>query len=135
MAKKHPGGRPTIFTPETIRRLKDAFLKGMNDTDACFYAGVGKSAFYDYQKAHPEFSDEKERLRANPVLKAYDAIYGAIVTGDVNTAKWLLERKRKDDFSTKSVIEPTAPIIRYVTAEDTKAVNEHIDGVLSDDGN
>lgn len=135
MAKKSNAGRPTVMTPQILERLRLAFSRGMTDADACFFAGVSTTAFYDWQQEHPEFADEKARLKAHPVLKAYETITDAIDSGDVNTAKWLLERKRKDDFSTKSVIEPTAPIIRYVTAEDTKAVNEHIDGVLSDDGN
>ncbi len=94
-------GRPTIFTTEIIHKLEHAFSIGCTDLEACLYADVGKSALYNYQKDNPAFVERKEALKENPVLKARTAVIADIESGNVDTSKWLLERKKKDEFSTK----------------------------------
>jgi hypothetical protein len=43
----------------------------------------------------------KERLKESLVLKARTVIANSLNNKDENTAKWYLERKKKDEFSTK----------------------------------
>lgn len=90
-------GRPTVMTEETIRKLEAAFAYGASDEDACFYAGIGKTALYDYCQEHPEFAERKEGLKTRPVMKALETVVGSL--GDPEHAKWYLSRKRKKDFS------------------------------------
>ncbi len=98
MAEKR--GRPTIVTPEKIDKLEYAFSLGCSDLEACFHADISKSCLYEYQKRHPEFVERKERLKANPVLKArISAIQG--LEEDHNHALRFLERVKKDEFSTR----------------------------------
>lgn len=91
------GGRPTVMTPEVIRKLEDAFAMGCSDLEACLVADISKSTLYDYQVLHPEFVERKEKLKETPVLKARQTILDNL--DDPNNAKWYLERKRKDEFS------------------------------------
>ena len=96
-------GRPTVMTPEVIGKLEDAFSVGATDLEACFVAGIGKDALYDYQKKHPEFSERKEALKKMVNYKAKKVISGAIESGDKTQANWWLERKGKDDgFSSRT---------------------------------
>lgn len=97
--------RPTVMTAETIAKLEQAFSFGCNDTEACHYAGIGDRTLYDYQKAHPEFSQRKEALKDNPVLLAKKNVLDAVIEGDRNMSTWLLERKRKDEYSTKTTTD------------------------------
>ena len=95
-------GRPTILTPEIIAKLEQAFSMGCSDLEACFYADIGKTTLYNYQKANPEFVERKERLKERMIFKARTVIADALNKNDENTAKWYLERKKKDEFSTRS---------------------------------
>lgn len=135
--KKSNAGRPSVMTPVVIGKLEYAFSLGCSDREACIFAGINPTSLYDYQKKFPEFTQRKEDLKETQVIKARQAVADALATGDAATARWLLERKRKEEFCTKSIVEPTAPIIRYVTAEDTRAANNHIDSVINpnDGGN
>lgn len=93
------GGRPTVLTPETIRRLEEVFSLGGTDKEACFYAGIGQSTLYDYQKENSEFSERKEALKNKPILKARQTVVASLDKPE--SAMWYLERKRKQEFSTR----------------------------------
>jgi len=99
--KKNKGGRPSIFNPEILQKLQAAFNIGCSDREACLYAGVKPSTFYDYCAKHPEFSEQKEQWKKNPVLRAKYFIYENL-TKDLKTARWYLERKCKDEFSLRN---------------------------------
>lgn len=98
--KKNKVGRPPKLTQETINKLEEAFLVGANDMQACFYAGISDTALYNYQKKHPEYVYRKQALKQSLQLRAKHALAASIDSGDVNDAKWLLERKEKDEYST-----------------------------------
>ena len=96
---KDKGGRPTVITDEVIRKLEEAFAVGATDLEACFYAGISKTAFYNYQEDNPEFKERKEGLKNQLGLIAKNNLARSIKGGNDADAKWYLERKRKDEFS------------------------------------
>lgn len=98
-------GRPTVMTEAVIGKLEEAFAFGSTDLEACFYAGISKDALYDYQVKHPEFTERKEALKDNPAMLARKNVYDALSEGDKDISKWYLERKKKDEFSTKTESE------------------------------
>lgn len=100
-------GRPTKLTPETIDKLRTAFLMGCSDIEACLYADISKTALYNYQAKNPDFVDQKEQWKEQLTLKARTVIANALNNKDENTAKWYLERKAKNEFSTKVENETT----------------------------
>ena len=69
-----PAGRPTSMTDITVKKLDEAFLMGCTDQEACLYANITKTTLYEYCKKHPEYTDRKETLKKNPVLKARKAL-------------------------------------------------------------
>ncbi len=91
------------MVPETIAKLEQAFGYGASDSEACFYAGISKDALYDYCRVHPEFSHRKEALKERPILKARQTIIDSL--NNPEYAKWYLERKRANEFSTKVLNE------------------------------
>lgn len=97
-----PAGRPTVMTPEVVSKLEQAFSMGCSDLEACLFADISKQALYDYQEKNPEFTDRKAMLKQKMIFKARSVIAEALNNKDENTAKWLLERKLKDEFSTKT---------------------------------
>lgn len=99
--KKSNAGRPTVMTDDTVNKLEQAFSLGCSDTEACLFADISRQTLYDYQKIHPEFIDRKALLKDKLILKARTVVAEALNNKDKDTAKWYLERKRKDEFSTK----------------------------------
>lgn len=112
-------GRPLAIGETQLQKLREGFLKGYNDEEACLYADVKERTFYDYCAKHPEFSHHKEQWKLNPILKAKDTIFENL--DDKETAKWYVERKRKNEFSTKieQTITNTTPQI-VVASESVK---------------
>lgn len=106
MAKKM--GRPTKMTKGVISKLEDAFSMGCSDIEACFHAGISNNTLYNYQKDNPDFLERKKRLKANPVMKARSTIVKDL--DSVDTAKWFAERKIKEEFSLRPVVEADVQI-------------------------
>lgn len=96
-----PTGRPTKVTPEVVTKLEQAFSMGCTDEEACLFADISRMSLQRYQEAHPSFRYRKALLKQKLVLKARSVIAEALNRKDENTAKWYLERKRKEEFSTK----------------------------------
>ena len=96
---KGPGGRPTVMTLEVIRKLEEAFKWGCTDLEACCNADISKSTLYDYCIEHPEFSERKETLKNNTLLKAKMVISTAIDGNDVASAHKVVDRKEGSKVS------------------------------------
>jgi predicted GIY-YIG superfamily endonuclease len=104
--KKHPGGRPTKMTENTIGKLDEAFCWGCTDTEACLYADIHPDTLYEYIKKHPEYSDRKEALKENPVMLARASVVKSIKSEEnPELALKYLERKKKDEFGVKQTVE------------------------------
>lgn len=98
-------GRPTVMTEEVLQKLEYAFMRGLTDLEACLYANIGTTTLYNYCEENPEFRERKEELKKNPTAKAKLNVYEAIENKDVDVSKWYLERRAKDEFSTKQEIK------------------------------
>lgn len=101
MAKRKGPGRPTVMTSEVLQKLEHGFSCGLTDKEACCYAGICEATLYNYCSSNPEFLERKELLKEQPKIKAKLVIYDALEEGRVKVAQWYLERKAKDEFSTK----------------------------------
>ena len=101
---KNKGGRPTVMTDAVVSKLEYGFMKGLNVTECCHYADISRTAFYDYLDKNPAFTDRMEELRSSPSTKAKLNIVEAIEAGDPGLSVWWLERRNKDEFSTKQEI-------------------------------
>ena len=133
--KKNLGGRPKSITSDELQKLKEAFMMGYNNTLACVHADVAERTFYQYCKANPEFSQKKELWKKRPLAKALNNVNQALAEGDVNTSKWLLERKLKDEFSSR--VENTGkdggPQEVTVTQEEVRKFADELRGKESED--
>jgi hypothetical protein len=97
-------GRPTVMTNEVVSKLEYGFMKGLTDEQCCLYVGISKQALYDYCHSHPEFTDRKELLKQQPTVQAKLNVSEEIENGNADISKWYLERRAKDEFSTKQEI-------------------------------
>ena len=85
---------------EKITKLEQAFAIGCTDKEACSYAEITPDQLYYYtREVNPEFQAKKEELKEKPILKAKQTIVKSL--DEPEHAKWYLERKKKDEFSTR----------------------------------
>lgn len=92
------------MTPETIGKLEYGFSCGLSDREACLYANINPDTLYEYCKKHPEFSERKELLKEQVKMQAKLNLASSISSGDEKASEWYLERKAKDEFSTKTEV-------------------------------
>lgn len=111
--KKEPNdyekvGRPETITPEIEDKLITFFKMGLSDEEACEQTGVAMSVLYAHQNRHEEFRDRKKLAKTNLVARARRELFNGLLSRNekirVETAKWVLERKVKNEFSTRQEI-------------------------------
>lgn len=123
-------GRPTKMTDATLAKLREAFLLGCSDIEACLYADICPATLYNYQSGNEEFLSKKEMWKNNPFLLARRNVIKEIESGDKQSSQWYLERKKKDEFSPR--LENTgangAPIEvnQTVTRKDQEIIERYI---------
>jgi hypothetical protein len=96
-------GRPTVFDPETVRKLEQAFAIGCTVEEACSVSGVSRSAYYKRLEGDQDFMDKMERAKFFMIMQARYTVHRAIRNGDVHTATWYLERKCRQEFNLRAV--------------------------------
>ena len=85
-------------------------MLGSTDVEACIYAGISSSAFYEYQKANPLFLERKTALKNLPSLRAKKTIIDRL-TEDVELAKWWLTKKHPNEFGERREhVQPLIPV-------------------------
>lgn len=94
------GGRPSDMTVDVVTKLIAAFNNAYNIGEACGYAGISRMTYYRWLEKDDEFSYKMSEAQAAPNKKAKEVVLTAINEGDVNTAKWYLDR-RDPDFKPK----------------------------------
>jgi hypothetical protein len=125
----NPVGRPTVMTPEVLDKLQSAFAIGCTDTEACIFADIDMSSMYKYQEKHPEFTERKHLLKKKPVLKARMNLMDSLNQKNIDTSKWFLERKARDEFATRTVSDNFNVEVE-LTEEKKKEINDMIERIL-----
>jgi DNA transposition AAA+ family ATPase len=98
---------------------------GISIKDAYGYAGISKATYYDWIAKDTDFTDQIEYSQAQ-VAARYCSIIMAASDKDWRAAAWWLERKRPDDFGTK-----TRNILQGDASHPLK-VEQKIDHTLTD---
>ena len=103
--EKNKVGRPTVMTETMIGKLELLFAKGLSDREACLIVDICPTTLYDYCNLHPEFAERKELLKEKTKTQAKLNVAEAIENKDIEVSKWYLERKAKDEFSARQIID------------------------------
>ncbi len=91
-------GRPTVFDYDAVRKLEQAFAIGCTVEEACTVSGVSRSAYYKRLEVDEQFMDKMERAKLFTTIQARHTVCLAIKNGDIDTSKWYLERKLREEF-------------------------------------
>lgn len=95
--------RPTVMTDEVIAALRQAYLVGATNEEAAHYAGISPTTIYNYIEKNPEFLEQINAWKSEPILKAKQTVVRGLEK-DIKNAQWYLEKKAKD-FKTKIEME------------------------------
>jgi hypothetical protein len=93
------------ITVETLIDLKTAFSIGCSQNEACEYAGITPVGYCKWKREMPDDLKVKwdflvAKWQNQMILKARDTIRNNL--DDPMTSKWYLERKRRDEFATRT---------------------------------
>jgi len=124
------------MTSEVLTLLKYSLVMGSTVKEACLFAGISQWNYFDWKKRYPKLFDNIESLKDMPVLKSRFTIWKNLE--NVETAKWYLERKKKDEFSIRTESVNTNLNINYdkllnsIEKGDSEIVTDDVDGVVLD---
>lgn len=102
--------RPSIFTPQVLQKLEQAFALDCTDEEACYYADISPSSLYNYQAKKPRFLERKQALRTTPILRARMELVRGL-EGNPELSLKYLERKCRDEFSPRQINHIKAEIV------------------------
>lgn len=124
------------LTSEAILLLKYGIAIGGTVKDACLLAGISEWNYYDWKKSYPKMFDNIENLRNIPALKSLATVFRNLDNTD--TAKWYLERKRKDEYSLRTESLNTNinanydTLLAQIEKGDEEIITEDINGEVLD---
>lgn len=107
------------MTPECVMKLEEIFALDGTVEEACFFADISRNTFYEWMKEHPELNDRFEALRNNPVLLARRSVIDGLT--DPELALKYLERKRRNEFSTRTETDNTTKMDMSGSLETTSS--------------
>lgn len=113
-------GRPSEKTPETVKKLEEAFAMDCDVTEACSYANISRVTYYDWIKHDLELANRFEDLRQRPFLKARQSIVNGL--SEPEFALKYMERKKKAEFALRTELtgKDGNPIEQKVQIDDAK---------------
>lgn len=94
---------------EVVSKLLAAFWRGANVSEACLYAGISRETYYDWTRNSQELSDSFTLAKNMVGERAKAVIVAAIDNGDINAAKWWLERRNRKEFGPKATDDYEEP--------------------------
>lgn len=113
------------MTEDVLQKLYHAFGIGCTIRQACAYADLAESTFYEWTKTNKELSEKFERLKENPILRAKNTVFKG-VGEDAELAFKYLKAKLPDEF--KESIELEHKSIQF-------HIVKIIDGIENDNTN
>lgn len=92
------------MTPETIKKLEEAFGMDCSIGEACFFADISQVTYHDRINKNPELSNRFNALRERPVLLARQSVIKNMQKNGELALKYL-ERKKKNEFTPKTEVD------------------------------
>lgn len=98
---------------------------GHTDKDACTLSGINTDTFYTWLREKPDFSEDVKKARLVAKDQSIKIIRRAALR-NWTAAAWYLERKFRDEFSTKHSITHDGAIVN-LTAASAKTAAKYTD--------
>jgi len=90
-------GKYTKLTTETVNKLEEVFALDGTIEEACLFADISRTTYYNWIKDNPEMEERFNILRQSPFLKARRTIDKSL--DNPQYAFEYMKRKKKNEFS------------------------------------
>jgi hypothetical protein len=112
--QRDSAGRPTKYCEEIVKKLIECLEKDYTISEACDQAGISRPTYYKWLEEIPVFSYKMDKAQGSLFAKAKDNVAGAVRAGDIDRSEWLLSRRQRDRYATKTenaigAVEPLTP--------------------------
>lgn len=131
--------KPKEITDLTWRILVEAWENGLSDREValrlCKESRADQMSATEIRKminANPDVADLKATLAMELITASKLTVADAVKDGDIKTAKWYLERKAADEFSTKQAVALESAVIDLTIEDKEKALKRMIEGFEED---
>ncbi len=129
-AAKKSAGRKTKYTPETVQKIVEALRVGATHDLALHYAGVGKSAFYQWMQDKPGFEAMVRQAEGEAAVSWLTVIEQAAAK-NWQAAAWKLERRYPEMYGrtvqTQEQHGEVQHTLRIVYVDDWRAKQAQLD--------
>ena len=125
--------KPQGVTEEAWFAVIEAWENGLSDREAAFRASREGEALFTaseikgWIKQNPEIGELRAYLQDDLISTAKMTVSKSLKKGDIKTAKWYLERKAADEFSTKSAVAFEGGVIELTMEDKEKALNDLVE--------
>lgn len=116
-------GRPTKYTPETVKKITGAIQTGATYRLAAQYGGIGLSTFNEWRHQYPEFAEAVEEAEGQGAVMLIAKIQRA-AGNSWRAAAWILERRHPEEYGRQIIDHGNAdgePFSITVEAKDYRA--------------
>lgn len=126
----YKGMKPTNISDKAWSAVIESWQNGLSDREAAFRASregdahIMESDIKHWIKKNPDIADLKEHLQAELISASKLVIADQIKRGDIKTAKWYLERKAANEFSSKAAVQFEGAVVDLTLEEKDKALKE-----------
>lgn len=132
-------GRPKVpyrgLKPKEMRdsvwvRIVEAWKNDLSDREAAFYASeisdvhIKESDIKEMLHDYPEIEELKLNLQDGLITKAKMNVSDYVEAKDKSMTKWLLERKRAEEYSTKSAVAFEGAVVELTIEEKRKKLDD-----------
>jgi cob(I)alamin adenosyltransferase len=118
-------GRPSVITEETVQKLEEAFRIDATTDEACRYAGIARSTYYDWYGKDKNFRTKMDSAQDYLFLLAKRNWTEAIQNKDKAASMDYLKRRQRDRYAEKTVSENDNTNTNFnveLTAEEREAL-------------
>lgn len=115
------------FKTKTTRKLRKAWIAGVNDKKAAQYAGITADDLKELLRKDSKLALMRAACLTNCLeteIAARNNVKSSIKEGSVESSKWYLERKVPDEFSTKQTVSVQAD--DFLSIDEKKAELEKL---------
>lgn len=108
VAVPNKGGRPSKYTPETVKKLLTAIADGLTIRQSCSAAGIGEQTLRDWQQRYSDVEPRLAQAREQARQNALACIKAAGEAGDWRAAEAFLRLSFHQDYRRDSNISVSA---------------------------
>lgn len=96
---------PTKMIEATVKKLEDWFRSDFTDSEACAYAWISRTLFYNYYGKDKKFTDRIDSAKEYCFILAKDAVRRWLIEKDKEYALKRLKNRQNKIYSERNATE------------------------------